>query len=178
MIWLLLGIIAWCPWIPTGYSLSKLLVLSLMGFCVSRTRRSSMDIPLCFGWGVLIASTIHSIDPYLSVFGYQNDWAQGLIGWGVITSSLLVGSGLTEKPLGVLSKLGAALALMCIIQRLMGHPRAIGMCGDPVAMGMVLAALTPLDRRMAPVIFAGCIATGTRGAMIGSALGMVLTWRC
>jgi hypothetical protein len=181
---LLLGLLVVVPWMTVGFSLPKALLLGAAGFVLRGPRRGSFDRILALLWWVLLCTTLFSVDPFASIHGRYNDWSHGLVGWAAFTVFLMHGTSVMpserERTVTLLVRGTMCIAVLCLVQRLWMQ-RSIGTVGDPVAMGALLAMMLPICASRSPLTLAVMLpaiwATGTRGAMLGGLLGLIVLVR-
>jgi O-antigen ligase len=170
---ILLALWAFSPSMPFGFLTPKIGVMAA-GAVAYALRSKPRALALL---AVLVASTLTSIDPSVSFYGYPGFWTYGLL--PVAFFCLL-----TTIPTGKawLKWAGVALSVHALAQVAGLDPfipaaklqfgRAVAFNGSPVDLGAILAMAAPLAGGWLPLILAGIWATGSRGALLAVAFAM------
>ena len=126
---------------------------------------------------IMAASTLTSIAPSVSFYGYPDFWTYGLL---PVTFFCVLTTISTGKDW--LKWAGVALSVHALAQIAGLDPfvsaeklqfgRAVAYNGSPVDLGAILAMAAPLAVGWLPLVLAGIWATGSRGALLAVAFAM------
>lgn len=181
----------WSSSMPAGFVIPKLLIVSACVMLaaaalaldpVERCRR--LDLPMLACLAALAISCWFSVDWRLSLEGRYGHWELGA--WAcLLYAALLSLSAAAPVPRGIVGALGAILGLQAYLQTQGLDPfvrpdalpaglRAIGTIGNPPSLGALLAMLAMVAGPLQiPFIMAGLVASGSRGAVLAAAMGLV-----
>lgn len=177
---------------PHGFTTPKLLAIAV-GVVASLVWSSHLKTSGRFEWPVIkyalswIPSMALTRDIGRSVVGFPNYYTGGVIPAGLSVAGLFAADKLDEEGRVTVRRAilaaGLLTALLCVYQKAGADPfrfglphgqRAVGLLGSPIDAGVVLAAIiavAPLS--CVPLLFAGIMATASRGAMLAAFVSMV-----
>jgi O-antigen ligase len=136
------------------------------------------DRPRMLAWlSVLLASSLLSVDPKLSVLGAHEEWA-----WGFLPAVLFcLLTGYRTKG-NWLKWLGVALSVHCLLQRVNLDPivklkdmplgYSTAWIGSHIDAGVMIAMSSPVMGRWLPLGLLGLWATHSRSGMVGCAFAL------
>ena len=195
-IFLMVAIFAFTGNMMAGFSLFKVLVLSLGLIVISFSAAMSAKITIgpVFWLGVVflgvsVLSAAFCDDPWLAIIGRYNSYALGILGLCIALLYHLAGGDISILPLT-----GAILGLIAFIQYVGLGPvhflgqvilpptsdltgnRAYATIGSPTQLGAVLAMTLPLTGSLvySLAIILGLLATGSRGAILAAGMGLLV----
>lgn len=185
---------AWSTRFAAAFAMPKLLVLAaglvpLVAAARRADARGSLLVPGAFWLLVLLACAAGGLDPWVSLIGRYNSYADGVLcavlalAYNVLAAC--VPAERRDDALHALTVAGVFLGLHAwaqamgldsnLSEKLDGH-RAISTIGSPTDLGMLLATFLPLALARNPLyavpVAVGLAATGSRGGWIAGAVGL------
>ena len=165
------------PGLANGFTTPKIAVI-LTGFVVYTLVYARHYRPLTF-LAVCTVSALYGIYPEVSFWGVPTQWSQGVFALAFYCLLLTVPPKTDEW----LKWAGVALSVHCILQyagfdpvlgihELHSGRRASAWVGSPVDLGAILAMAAPLAGAWLPLLVAGILATGSRGALVAVAFAL------
>lgn len=198
------GLLAYSSSFAAAFAIPKLLVFAagLIPFAAYAAAGGAVDLrrsllaPALPLLAVMLVSAALGPEPWVSLMGRHNSFALGLLGVAIAFVYHVAAASVWDDEAGVtrnkrglrlIAAAGAILGVHALAQiagfdaaqssGLSGH-RAIASIGSPTDLGLILAMLLPLAVEVSPAygaaVAAGLAASGSRGAWIAAAAGMVV----